>query len=129
MTSKEKAKELVEKFRLNVLDYEGCSINSHKAKQCALVAVDEILNTGALGSLLEEYYQQVKQDLNQNKMENLETTAFKIATSPQPVGGYRFGHAPTYCTQINLNYKPKWLHRQCMRIFFGMYWFEQFKKK
>jgi hypothetical protein len=44
MTPKEKAKELVEKFRLNVLDYEGCSINEHKAKQCALIAVDEILD-------------------------------------------------------------------------------------
>ena len=43
--AKEKAKELVEKFRLNVLDYEGCSINEHKAKQCALIAVDEIQKT------------------------------------------------------------------------------------
>jgi hypothetical protein len=42
MTPQEKAKELEEKFRLNVLDYEFCSINSHKAKQCALIAVDEI---------------------------------------------------------------------------------------
>ena len=44
MTPKEKAKELVERFRMNVLDWEGCSINEHKAKQCALIAVDEILN-------------------------------------------------------------------------------------
>jgi hypothetical protein len=58
-------------------------------------------------------------------MENLETTTFKIAERPPIyVGGYRFGNAPTYCTQINLNYKPNWLHRQCMMIFFGMYWFD-----
>jgi hypothetical protein len=42
MTPKEKAEELVDKFIMNVLDYEGCSINDHKAKQCALIAVDEI---------------------------------------------------------------------------------------
>jgi len=40
MTPKEKAIELVERFRMNVLDYEGCSINEHKAKQCALITVD-----------------------------------------------------------------------------------------
>lgn len=44
MTPKEKAEELVERFRMNVLDWESCSINEHKAKQCALIAVDEILN-------------------------------------------------------------------------------------
>jgi hypothetical protein len=45
LSPSEKAKELVEKFRLNVLDYEGCGINEHKAKQCALIAVDEIINS------------------------------------------------------------------------------------
>ena len=44
MTPKEKAEELVHKFIMNVLDYEGTSINSHKAKQSALVAVDEIID-------------------------------------------------------------------------------------
>ena len=39
-----KAKELVDRFRLNVLDYEDSGINTHKAKQCALIALDEILN-------------------------------------------------------------------------------------
>lgn len=38
MTLNEKTEELVERFRLNVLDYEGCSINSHISKQCALIA-------------------------------------------------------------------------------------------
>ena len=62
--------------------------------------------------------------LNQNRMENIETTTFKIGTTPPPIGGYRFGNTSNYYTQINLNYKPKWLHRQCMKIFFGMYWFD-----
>ena len=43
MTPKEKAEELVNTFRMNVLDYEGCSINTHKAKQCASIAADEII--------------------------------------------------------------------------------------
>jgi len=44
MTPKEKAEDLVDKFRLNVLDYENNGLNSFKAKNCALIAVDEILN-------------------------------------------------------------------------------------
>jgi len=44
MTPKEKAEELVDNFRLNVLDYEGSGLNSFKAKQCALIAVDEIIS-------------------------------------------------------------------------------------
>jgi hypothetical protein len=45
MTPKEKAIELVNKFRLNVLDYEGNGLNLFKAKQCALILVEEILNS------------------------------------------------------------------------------------
>jgi hypothetical protein len=60
--------------------------------------------------------------LNQSKMEHTTTETFKIAETP-PVGGYRFGNASSYYTQINLNYKPKWIHRQFMKIFFGLYWF------
>lgn len=61
--------------------------------------------------------------LNQSKMEHTTTETFKIAERPY-VGGYRFGNASTYYTQMNLNYKPKWLHRQCMKMFFGLYWFD-----
>jgi predicted PolB exonuclease-like 3'-5' exonuclease len=50
-TIKEEAIELIEIFRLNVLDYEGSSINTHEAKQCVLVLANEIyklnLKTGA----------------------------------------------------------------------------------
>jgi hypothetical protein len=48
MTPKEKAKELVDKFRLNILDYEGSGLNTFKAKQCAIITVDEILNSRPL---------------------------------------------------------------------------------
>lgn len=72
MTPKEKAEQLIETFRMNVLDYEGCSINDHKAKQCALILVEEVIleqckgrgNTDArhqderLG-----YWQEVKQEI------------------------------------------------------------------
>ena len=40
---KQKAIELVENFRLNVLDYEGSGLNLFKAKQCALIAVEELI--------------------------------------------------------------------------------------
>ena len=42
MTPKEKAKELVLKFMHNVLDYTQTGLDPFKAKQCALIAVDEI---------------------------------------------------------------------------------------
>lgn len=84
MTPKEKVIELEERFRLNVLDYEGCSINSHKAKQCVLIAVDEIILTcknikklyednGIINSDIdwqaEEFWQEVKQELTIFKSE------------------------------------------------------------
>lgn len=43
MSPKEKAIELIEKFRLNVTDYEGSGMNAFDAKQCALIAADEVL--------------------------------------------------------------------------------------
>ena len=69
MTPKEKAEQLVNRFIMNVLDYEGCSINSHKAKQCALVAADGILDE--IKEVAEEelilmrviYWEKVKQEI------------------------------------------------------------------
>jgi len=49
--TKEKAKELVEEFRLNVVDYEGNGINGHKAKQCALITINRILQTFSISWL------------------------------------------------------------------------------
>jgi hypothetical protein len=58
-------------------------------------------------------------------MKHTKTERFKISERPPLlVGGYRFGNASTYYTQVNLYYKPNWLHRQFMRIFFGLYWFD-----
>jgi len=67
MTPKEKAEAIVKKYR-NPFNREGCIppteyLFLNMAKQCALIAVDEILNTNTLGSLLEEYYQEVKQEI------------------------------------------------------------------
>jgi hypothetical protein len=79
MTPKEKALELVEKFRLKVLDYDGNGINGFKAKQCALLAVDEMIDEYQSMSDLDSilfinnehinvinklvYWQEVKQEL------------------------------------------------------------------
>jgi hypothetical protein len=41
----------------------------------------------------------------------------------QEVGGYRLGNhnlATTFC----LTYKPKWIHRKMMKIFFGLDWID-----
>lgn len=63
MTPKEKAKELVDKFRIHQPVWEL----KEDAKQCALIAVDEILNCPAMndceqvkysdGSYAREYYE------------------------------------------------------------------------
>ena len=70
MTPKEKAKELVEIFRLKVLDYDGNGINGFKAKQCALIAVDEIAKCTKYEKqkfdndrFSEDYWQEVKQEI------------------------------------------------------------------
>ena len=44
MTPKEKAKELFDKMFL-VIENKGMYDDLYRAKQCALIAVDEILNT------------------------------------------------------------------------------------
>jgi hypothetical protein len=61
MTPKEKAKELIEKFMFNCreCDYED------NAKQCALIAVDEILDINSVDKdyELSNYWQEVKQEI------------------------------------------------------------------
>lgn len=60
MTPKEKAKELFSKM----LDEQRYSEDTYNAKQCALIAVDEILNqfiwSPSSGS---SYWQEVKQEI------------------------------------------------------------------
>jgi hypothetical protein len=69
MTPKEKAKELVDNFKFNVLDYEGSGLNEYKAKQCALIAVDEIIaqiEPSVSMDVISErinYWQEVKQEI------------------------------------------------------------------
>jgi DNA-dependent RNA polymerase auxiliary subunit epsilon len=59
-TPKEKAIELVNNFRHNVLDYEGSGLNQFKAKQCALIAVDLAIQYNDFHI---EFLQKVKQEI------------------------------------------------------------------
>ena len=43
---------------------------------------------------------------------------------PVYVGGYRFGNLTENYMQMNLTYKPKWIHRQFAKMFLGLYWFD-----
>jgi hypothetical protein len=45
MTAKEKAKELYEKIYFVKVNYSGCWMFKDAAKQCALICVNELLNT------------------------------------------------------------------------------------
>ena len=58
MTPKEKAKELVEKFKY--ISYDLDDIDNHK--ECALIAVDEILKIGSVivDYNTRDYWQEVK---------------------------------------------------------------------
>ena len=71
MTPKEKAKELVNSF-YQPLGYLKCSVCSDEmwehAKQCALIAVDEILDLGYVPNEkssfnVYKFYQEVKQQI------------------------------------------------------------------
>lgn len=62
MTPKEKAKELFEKFD-NLLI---CSMDVNwdaESKQCALIAVDEILNVPELSFNQNDYWREVKSEI------------------------------------------------------------------
>jgi len=71
MTPKEKAKELVVKFlpeieRADKYNYNLESDNMFIAKQCALIAVDEILNNDGFTEFdvyLTEYWNEVKAEI------------------------------------------------------------------
>lgn len=66
MTPKDKAQELVEKFYFNVLDRDGTgAMNRFEVKQCALIAVDEILEVVEDNCLEfdDNYWQEVKQEI------------------------------------------------------------------
>lgn len=66
MTSKEKAKELIDKFWY-VEPEESCDgMEYHMAQQCALIAVDEILENNKIlfeDVLSDQYWQEVKNEI------------------------------------------------------------------
>jgi hypothetical protein len=59
MSAKEKAKELVLKF-LRIDNNTPEWFNTHIAKQCALIAVDEVLNKDGYNN---DFWQQVKTEI------------------------------------------------------------------
>lgn len=62
MTAKEKAKQLVEKYDSALTYLESKS----KAKECALIAVNEIISAlVGLGSI--SYWEEVKKEINKTK--------------------------------------------------------------
>ena len=65
MTPKEKAIDLVESFML--WKFQKCELSKKQARQCALIAVDEILDDGNASSPFEEYrimyWNEVKQEI------------------------------------------------------------------
>jgi hypothetical protein len=72
MTAKEKAKELVNKFYPRATSYSLCRKNQNEnAKQCALIAVEEILdsytNEKSNGFIISDkiipYWEEVKQEI------------------------------------------------------------------
>ena len=71
MTPKNKAEELVDKYYLELRQH-SFNYDLETAKQCALIAVDEILNFDinaknesqfVIENHIEEYWQQVKQEI------------------------------------------------------------------
>ena len=70
MTLKEKAIELVDKFK-TYADWNGFDLKREllNAKQCALIAVDEILSMGIMAdsgdwSMAKKYWEEVKTEIN-----------------------------------------------------------------
>jgi hypothetical protein len=70
MKPKEKAKELFVKFIEDTKDWselDGYVVNEYSAKQCALIAVDEIIEALSFHSWQNrneiEYYEEVKQEI------------------------------------------------------------------
>ena len=70
MTPKEKAQELVDKFRNEILSFLNDRIKDQNAKRCALVAVDELIKIHYLLTTTHDtspsinYWKEVKQELD-----------------------------------------------------------------
>ena len=66
MTPKEKSKELVDKMNFPYLNGEDYTMTYYQQEQCALIAVDEIINNDGFTKFdqyLTEYWQEVKQEI------------------------------------------------------------------
>jgi len=67
MTPKEKAIELISKYLRTYPIYNNptvvISYTHNEAKQCALIAIDEIRDNLPLISDIQEYWQEVKQEI------------------------------------------------------------------
>ena len=62
MTPKEKAEELVDNFKMKVLDRDGTSaMNYFEIKQCALITVDEMITYG--DDRVVDFLVEVKQEI------------------------------------------------------------------
>ena len=65
MTPKEKSEELVEKFML--WKFQKCELTKKQAKQCALIAVDEIIDSIIIKNYSDadkyDYWNEVKQEI------------------------------------------------------------------
>jgi hypothetical protein len=63
MTPKEKAEELIERFK--IINYDLDDIANHK--ECALIAVDEIINSvddEHVSDIFNEYWEEVRHEIN-----------------------------------------------------------------
>ena len=69
MTAKEKAEQLVDKFRSNIISFLSDNMKDQNAKQCALIAVEEIISEICATSdkyfIIHRlaYYKEVKQEI------------------------------------------------------------------
>jgi hypothetical protein len=63
MTPKEKAKELIYKYEYFVRMYNDDTPRKDMQKKSALIAVDEIINNLPLISEIQEYWMNVKQEI------------------------------------------------------------------
>jgi hypothetical protein len=74
MTPKEKAKELFERFRSEIISFLSDNMKDENAKRCALIAVDEILKIIPQNEYMEDrgefnenreliYWKEVKQEI------------------------------------------------------------------
>jgi hypothetical protein len=63
MNPKEKAKELFEKYFIELKEHQGY-YDLETAKQCVIIAVDEIINELEKWCELDNYWEEIKQEIN-----------------------------------------------------------------